>query len=337
MEKDLQKKSYLSDEERFADLINGLVGAGKEIVSPADLTEMDSQTGFFRLLPGSAGRKRLRKQHYRDLVKKAAFGMNFIVIGIKHQEMVHYLMPLRCLIYETDEYERQAVKIRKRVRRQKGISRAEFLSGFTKQDRLKPCITLVLYYGEDWDGAKDLGSLLDLTDIPEDFHGMFNNYHMYICEVRRFENTGVFKTDLKQVFDFIRYSEDPGKLYELVRTDPAYQELDEDAYDVIADYVDSMELREIKKENQEGGKVNMSNVAMKLIQMGRKEGMEQGIEQGIERGIEQGIERGIEQGIEQGREQGLQALIEMSIKFGSTKQETIEYIMEKMQMPRENE
>ena len=308
MEKDLQKKSYFSDEKRFADLINGIVGAGKRIVSPLDLTDMDSQTGFFKLLPALGGKRRQRKQHYRDLVKKAVFGMNFIVVGIENQEKVHYLMPLRCMAYETDEYERQAVKLRKRVRRQKGISPAEFLSGFTRQDRLKPCITLVLYYGEEWDGAKDMRSLLDLTDIPEEFYGLINNYHIHICEVRKFENTEVFRTDLKQVFDFIRYSKEPDKLYELVKIDPAYQELDEEAYDVIAEYANFVELREMKKENQEGGTVNMSDVATGLMQLGRREGIEQGV----------------------------QALIEMSIKFGSTKQETTEYIIEKMQVSRED-
>ena len=143
-------------------------------------------------------------------------------------------------------------------------------------------------------------------------HGLINNYHIHICEVRKFENTEVFRTDLKQVFDFIRLSKDPEKLYELVRKDPAYQKLDEDAYDVIAEYVNDMKFKEIKKENLEGGTVNMDSVAEGLIQLGRRQGIEQGIEQGV------------------------QALIEMSMKFGSTKQETMEYIMEKMQISREN-
>jgi len=316
MEKDLQKKSYFSDEKRFADLINGIVGAGKELIVPSDVSDMDSQTGFSRLLPAFGEKKGRRKQHYRDMVKKAVFGMNFMVIGLENQEEVHYLMPLRCMAYETDEYEHQAVKVRKRVRRQKGISPAEFLSGFTKQDRLKPCITLVLYYGEDWDGAKNLRSLLEFTDIPEEFYGLINDYHMHICEVHKFEDTDVFRTDLKQVFDFIRYSKDPEKLYELVMNDPVYQKLDEDAYEVIAEYVKSKELMEIKRENQEGGTVNMCEAITELMRRSRMEGVIQGIEQGIE--------------------QGVQALIEMSMKFGSTKQETMDYIMEKMQVPREN-
>jgi len=316
MERDLQKKSFFSDEERFADLINGIVGSGKKIVTPSDLVDVDSQTGFAKLLPAFGEKKRKRKQHYRDMVKKAVFGMNFLVIGLENQEEVHYLMPLRCMAYEVDEYEHQAMKIRRRVRKQKGISTAEFLSGFTRQERLKPCITLVLYYGEDWDGAKSLHSLLDFMDIPREFYGLVNEYNMHICEVRKFEDTDVFQTDLKQVFDFIKYSKDPEKLYELVMKDSAYQELDEDTYEIIAEYTKSKELMEIKKQKQEGGTVNMCEAITELIQRGRMEGVMQGITQGIE--------------------QGMQALIETCIEFGSTRKETLDRVMEKMQVPQED-
>lgn len=47
MEKDLQKKGYFSDPERFADLINGIIFSGKQILMPTDLSDMDSQTGQF--------------------------------------------------------------------------------------------------------------------------------------------------------------------------------------------------------------------------------------------------------------------------------------------------
>ena len=87
--------------------------------------------------------------------------------------------------------------------------------------------------------------------------------------------------------------------------------MDEEAYDVIAEYVNFVELREMKKENQEGGTVNMSDLVTGLMQLGRREGIEQGIEQGV------------------------QALIEMSIEFGSTKTETLEHIRKKMQIPQE--
>lgn len=156
MERDLQKKGYLCDPERFANLINGVVCEGKKILQPSDLTEADSQTGFLRASGRGQRRTAQIRQQYRDVVKKAAFGINFMVIGIENQEEVHYLMPLRCMSYDAAEYERQAALARNRVRRQKGISSAEFLSGFAKESRLHPCFTLVLHYGKEWDGAENL-------------------------------------------------------------------------------------------------------------------------------------------------------------------------------------
>lgn len=40
---------------------------------------------------------------------------------------------------------------------------------------------------------------------------------------KKLEDTNAFRTDLKQVFDFIRCSEDKEKLEELIKTDAAYQ------------------------------------------------------------------------------------------------------------------
>ena len=48
----------------------------------------------------------------------------------------------------------------------------------------------------------------------------------------------MFRTDLKQIFDFIRCSKEREKLRTLVQGDPAYQEMDEAAYDMMAEYAD---------------------------------------------------------------------------------------------------
>lgn len=312
MEKDLQEKGYLCTPERFADLINGVVCGGKEILRPSDLTEMDSQTGYLRT-SGRRGRQTSQKgPRYRDVIRKAAFGINFMVIGIENQEEVNYLMPLRCMSYDAAEYERQAAVIGNRVKRRKDITSAEFLSGFTKDSRLHPCVTLVLYYGENWDGATNLHSILDFTDIPEELQEKVNDYRIYVCEVRKFDKTEVFQTDLKQVFDCIRYADDPDKLYELTTNDAVYQELDEETYDVIAEHIKTVELLKTKEYNGEGGKVNMCNAIAELIQRGRMEGLSQGIEQGIE--------------------QGVRALIGMSKEYRCTREETQERLVQKLQL-----
>ena len=131
------------------------------------------------------------------------------------QEKPHYLMPVRCMTYDSMEYERQTVNRRREVKAMKGLAPEEWLSGFRKQDRLKPCVTLVLFFGEHWDGAKSLHELLDFTDIPKKLRDMVNDYHVHILEVQKLKDTSVFHTDVKQVFDAVRLSEDPEKFREL--------------------------------------------------------------------------------------------------------------------------
>ena len=114
-----------------------------------------------------------------------------------------------------------------------------------------------------------------------------NDYKIHLCEVRKFENTEVFRTDVKQVFDCLRYAKDPEKLYQLVANDPAYQAMEPDTYEAIVEYTGMNELMKVK-EYGEDGKIDMNEIAQGLIEMGRKNGIQQGMEKGIERGIEQG-------------------------------------------------
>lgn len=297
MDKDLVKKECLSDDERYADLLNGLLFYGEQKVQAADLQEMDSQLSLSMWLRKKTNRYR---QLYRDMIRRTAFGVNFALIGIENQELVHYLMPLRTMEYDAAEYEKQAAGIRKRVKKMKGISNAEFISGFRKTDRLYPCVTLVLYYGEDWDGARSLHDVIDFSDIPDGLKKYVNDYPIHIFEVLKMENTEVFRTDLKQIFDFLRYSKDKAGLRELVENDKAYQEMAEDAYDMIAVCTNEERLISVKKYHGEDGKVNMCQAIREMLADERLIGLEEGIEKGIEKGIERGIEAFVQDNIEEG-------------------------------------
>ena len=102
----------------------------------------------------------------RDLVRKSAFGLNFAIIGIENQSEVHYLMPLRIMEYDAGEYRHQAKQIGRKLlervknlppnERRKIITVAEYFSRFRRFDKLQPCVTFVLFYGEEWDGSRDL-------------------------------------------------------------------------------------------------------------------------------------------------------------------------------------
>ena len=138
----------------------------------------------------------------------------------------------------------------------------------------------MLYFGENWDGPRKLSDIIDFSEIPEKFRYLVNDYPVYVLEIQKLKSTEMFKTDLKQVFDCIRLSKEPKKFSELVAGDPTYATLDEDAYDVIAEYTDINELKEIKdvcRKKKGEKKVNMCYAWQVIKQEEREKGQEKGI------------------------------------------------------------
>ena len=253
--KDTCAWEFYSDPARYADIVNGLICKGEQVVSKGDLHELDSRIG----------------QKSRDLLREVAFGKNTAVIGIENQEYVDYSMPQRMLFYEAKVYEKIAAETRVEVKKHlSGISSDEYLGRFRKEDKFHPHVTLVLYYGQKpWDGEKNLHEIIDFTDIPESLQKLVQDYQVHIVDVRRLEDTSVFKTDVKLVFDFIRCSDDSEKLERLVREKPAYQELDKKAFEFISHYGDAHGLRECGTFNEEG-KVNMCKALDEIYAKGQE-------------------------------------------------------------------
>lgn len=61
-----------------------------------------------------------------------------------------------------------------------------------------------------------------------------------------------WKTDVKQVFDYIRFSGDKQKLKELIENNAAYGMLDEETYNMVASYVENSEVLKIKEKHRKG-------------------------------------------------------------------------------------
>jgi len=286
MGKDMGWKKFLSDDERYADVINGIGCKGEQIVSKDDLHEMDTQIGLSRsqnfvrrLTQSRKGNVRIR-----DCLRKVAFGMNFAIIGIENQETMDYSISLRNMLYDADSYEKQAAIIRKDVRKnRKGLSVGEYLYGFRKSDRLLPTVTFILYSGSKaWDGPKTLHEILDFADIPIALKEMVSDYKINLIEIRKLEDTSVFKTDVRQVFDFIRCSSDKNSLKNLIESDDYYKNMEEDAFDVAVQYTNATELIEAKEYYEKEGVVDMCKALTELIADGKQEGRQEGIIDGIE-------------------------------------------------------
>lgn len=301
MEKDTKWKSFLEDNRRYADIINGLGCGGRQLVSADDLQEEDSTSG----------------KRSRDTLRRVALGMNFVIVGIKNQEEPDYELPFRNMAYDVGVYGKQMVKIRREVRGRTGpenLMPGEYLYGFKKDSRLRPVITFVLYSGESWDGARRLHEILDFTDVPESLQSMTPDYKINVIEIRNLKHTEVFQTDVKQVFDFIRLSEDKEALLKLVENDDSYKHMEEDAFEIIATYTNSKELRkQMEKMQQESKKeeeMDMCKAIKDLMEDSRAEGLAMGREEGREAGLIEGIRKMTEKMLQRGDD--IEAIIELT-------------------------
>ena len=238
MKKDGSWKDFFEDPARFADAINGFACNVEQVVQEDDIQEVDTQIRrvklprFVNSKPGS----RLKKfDKSRDILRRVALGVNYLFIGMEPQEEIDYSLALRNMLYDVAEYEKQAVKIRKKVRKEYlGLSTGEYLYGFNRDSKLLPILTFILYSGEDeWSGPTCLHDMLEFTDIPESIRRMIPNYKINIISIRDIKDTSIFKTDLRYVLEFLHHANNKEKLKELVNNDSYYQNMDEDEYDVV--------------------------------------------------------------------------------------------------------
>ena len=155
-------KNFWRDNRHFADLFNAVFFNGEQVLKPQDLTEADTDVSSMLKFNGHAE----TVQKILDVVKKTAYGVDFVLWGLENQAKIHYAMPLRHMVGDAFSYMKEYDEIAA-VNKKNGEfhSADEFLSGFKKTDRLHPVISLCVYYGEsEWDGPF---SLKDMLEIPE--------------------------------------------------------------------------------------------------------------------------------------------------------------------------
>lgn len=161
---DVALKNYWSNNDRFADLFNQVFFKGKEIIKSNKLTATDTNESsifFDKQGLGSISR-------YRDVIKQFGDKIDFVLVGIENQAKVHYAMPVRTMLYDALGYTNQCKGIENEHRKAKDLSTPdEFLSNMKKEDRIKPVVTLVLYYGEKpWDGPESLIDMMSILGNP---------------------------------------------------------------------------------------------------------------------------------------------------------------------------
>ena len=234
---DIIARQYLRDNAVFADVFNYLLYDGREVLQPSKLHTLDSA------IPVTLSREKEKASIHklRDVYKiysaKTDGNLAYPLLGIEHQTELHYAMPVQAMLYDALSYEQQLSDIARRhskSRDYRGHTPAEYLSGFYKEDRLIPVITVVLMLSPvPWNGPTELHQIIHVPDptlLP-----MIENYKLHLIAPAHLtkDNVNKFKSSLREVLGFIKYSENPDQLESLVKNNPRFERIDRDVAMVI--------------------------------------------------------------------------------------------------------
>lgn len=285
---DTRIKAYLRDRVVFADAFNYFVFDGEQVLKAENLQPWDTdEIGLPYGKETDAEAKTTAKetvQKYRDSLNYATIMSDdetaYVLLGIEGQFKVHYAMPVRNMEYDALQYAKQVEEIARKHREErdyKGRDSGEYLSGFYREDKVIPVITLVLYLSPDpWDGPRSIHEMLAVKN-PE-ILSFVQDYRLHLIEPAGIpkEDLGKFVSNLKQVIGYIKYSRDSKKLVELVESDPAFHVMDRDVAILINECTNS----NIKIDRKEQV-IDMCQAIEDIRMEGMKEGREETILDGV--------------------------------------------------------
>ena len=250
---DTQSKQYMSDPVHFADAMYFFFFDGDQVVQASDLRELDPTE--IALVYGNNAKVPIQK--VRDVIKSwtAMYDGNaiYLVLGIENQSKIHYAMVVKNMVYDSLHYAKQVMEATKSHKGEK-LSGDEFLSGFTKEDKLIPVITLVLYFGaEEWDGATNLHKMFEIQD--ERILKYVSDYKINLIQPAKIskEEFQKFRTELGKVLEYIKLSKNKSVLHKQIQQEAEFWKLHKESFDLLNTATNS----KLKLFLDEGGRADM--------------------------------------------------------------------------------
>ena len=292
-DKDITEKMLEKYNDVFADILNVLLFAGRDVVDESAL--MDALPMSMLKIDG-----RVRTQE-RDIAKYWRKNkINVALFGLENQTVPNKLMPLRVFGYDGAEYVKQS--------RKENGDRAKY-----------PVITLVLYLGYEkrWNYPK---RLFEVLDIDEDVRPYVNDFKINLFEIAYLEREKIdlFKSDFRILADYL-YQMRENRDYIADETNIAHVE---ELLTLMSAMTGDNRFEETINDFKGKEKVNMCEVLDRV----EARGIEKGIEKGLEKGIEQGIKRGTINTLISLVKDGILSLDEAAIRAGMSAKDFKKYI-----------
>ena len=272
---------YFRDFRRVADLLNGVVFHGKQVIQVSDLEEKNPVIHSVSKRDGAVH----AVENTVDLSVTVTIEKMKFLLMLQAQTKEHYAMPVRVLHERGTDYYNQWKTIRRIHKEVKDLKNGEeLLSGMKKNDTFYPVLHVVVYFGrKKWTAARSMDELISKSAFPEELQKLFEGEKpVLVFEIRHFQNTELFQTDLRQVCEFLQRTEDKTKLEEYVsKNKNIFAQLPEDTYDLLTVMggIKQMELVKNDVKTEEGG-FDMSKAFDDMLADRENEGIRKGIRKG---------------------------------------------------------
>ena len=262
-DKDITQKVLEKYNDVFADILNVLLFAGRDVVDESAL--IDALPMSMLKIDG-----RVRSQE-RDIAKYwRKSKINVALFGLENQTIADRLMPLRVFGYDGAEYVKQS--------RKENSDKAKY-----------PVITLVLYLGYEkrWNYPK---TLFEVLDIDEDIKPYVNDFKINLFEIAYLdrEKIDLFKSDFRILADYlyqmrvnrdyiadettIEHVEELLTLMSAMTGDNRFEETINDLKGKeninMCEVLDRVEARGIEKGRMEGRQEGIINILISLVNDG---------------------------------------------------------------------
>ena len=287
-------KDYMKNNSVFADAFNYLIYGGEPIIQPEKLQELDPAE---IAIPFGGGNE-TAVQKFRDLLKAATLRIDdhaaYLILGIENESEIKYAEPVKECLYDALQYSEQVQTIaaRHRAKRDwKGHTDGEFLSGFYREDKLTPVITLVILFdSKKWDGPRSLHEMMSTQD-PKILK-FVADYKINLIEPAAMGEDDLEKlhSNLRSVLGFIKYSNSDKELSAFLSRESGLKALDVEAARVIKACTNT-NIQINEKERS----VDVCKAVQEMNDKARMEGREEGRLEGRLEGREQGRLEGREQ------------------------------------------
>ena len=244
-DKDIAEKILEDYPDVFADIVNGFLFNGNDVVKPEELEDMQLRSAY-------RAEQKLHDME-RDVAKRwKKNGIRIACVGFENQTAPDSRMVLRVLGYDGAEYRAQCLK--------ENLNNAPY-----------PVITIVLYFGYEqrWTAAK---SLYEAVSVPDELKPFVTDTKINVFEVAwlKDEQVAKFKSDFRIVADYFVQKRKTG-------TYRGSRDTMRHVYEVlqllsVMEHVDYLE-RAVVEKRVKGGERDMSSIFDQYIKEGeaRKE------------------------------------------------------------------